>query len=533
MGSDFEKFEPPPTPTPTPTLHSTPTPSPTPTPTPTLHSYAISHTHSNTHTPLLCPLPHPLLHPNSTPTPSPTHTPTPTLLSYALSHTHSYTHTPLLGPLPHPLLHPHSTPLPSPTPTLHALSHTHSYTHTPLLRPLPHTLQHPHSTPTPSPTPTPTPTLHSHALSHSHSYTHTPLPHPLLHPHSTPTPSPTPTLTPTLHSYAHSHTHLHIHTHSHTNDHSHTACHHFKQILMMNGKEQRHTGVQWEETHFQSGEWMKTNGSKLERNKRVKKRRRTGKESLHQHHPRERASSRSSSRTMSPKDNKPKKTQKDSMTLLPCFYFVELSHSQAETDTAVWDLHETLTLHQTQHRDAALIVVGDFNPKSALPNFHQHITCPTRGERTLDHCYTPFKNSYKVQSRPPFGKSDYAAIFLMPVYKQRLKQKAPFQREVVCWTDKLVAALQDALDDTDWDMFRRSSDDVRMFTEVVVGFIRKLADDTGQKTTIRTFPNQKPRVDTTICDALRSHSTAYNTGITTRDMDKYKAEGCNSATGEN
>ncbi|KAF7700461.1 phospholipid phosphatase-related protein type 3a [Silurus meridionalis] len=69
---------------------------------------------------------------------------------------------------------------------------------------------------------------------------------------------------------------------------------------------------------------MKTNGSKLERNKRVKKRRRTGKESLHQHHPRERASSRSSSRTMSPKDNKPKKTQKDSMTLLPCFYFVEL-----------------------------------------------------------------------------------------------------------------------------------------------------------------------------------------------------------------
>ncbi|KAM9468697.1 phospholipid phosphatase-related protein type 3a [Clarias gariepinus] len=69
---------------------------------------------------------------------------------------------------------------------------------------------------------------------------------------------------------------------------------------------------------------MKTDRSKLERNKRVKKRRRTGKESLHQHHPRERASSRSSTRTMSPKDSKPKKPPKDSMTLLPCFYFVEL-----------------------------------------------------------------------------------------------------------------------------------------------------------------------------------------------------------------
>ncbi|KAI5620514.1 gastrula zinc finger protein XlCGF28.1-like [Silurus asotus] len=90
---------------------------------------------------------------------------------------------------------------------------------------------------------------------------------------------------------------------------------------------------------------------------------------------------------------------------------------QADTDTAVWDLHETLTLHQTQHRDAALIVVGEFNSanlKRALPNFYQHITCPTRGERTLDHCYTTLKKGYKAQSRPPFGKSDHAAIFMPP-----------------------------------------------------------------------------------------------------------------------
>ncbi|KAI5102918.1 hypothetical protein C0J45_6499 [Silurus meridionalis] len=107
---------------------------------------------------------------------------------------------------------------------------------------------------------------------------------------------------------------------------------------------------------------------------------------------------------------------------------------------------------------------------------HQHITCPTRGERTLDRCYTTFKNSYKAQSRPPFGKSGHAAIFLMPVYKQRLKQ-----REVARWTDQSVAALQDTLDDADWNMFRRSSDDVNMFMEAVVGFIGKLADDTVAK----------------------------------------------------
>ncbi|KAK3567779.1 hypothetical protein QTP86_026457 [Hemibagrus guttatus] len=34
---------------------------------------------------------------------------------------------------------------------------------------------------------------------------------------------------------------------------------------------------------------------------------------------------------------------------------------QADTDTALYKLHEALAQHQTQHRDAALIVAGDFN----------------------------------------------------------------------------------------------------------------------------------------------------------------------------
>lgn len=176
-------------------------------------------------------------------------------------------------------------------------------------------------------------------------------------------------------------------------------------------------------------------------------------------------------------------------------------------------------------------MAGDFNSanlKRAAPNFYQHITCPTRGVRILDHCYTLVKDGYKAQSRPPFGKSDHAAIFLMPKYKQRLKQDVPVRREVACWTDKLVAALQDALDDADWDMFRNSSDDdVSVFTEAVVGFIGKLAEDTVEKKTIRTFPNQKPWVDKTIRDALRSRTTAYNMGLASGDMELYKAASYN------
>ncbi|KAK1802532.1 hypothetical protein P4O66_004157 [Electrophorus voltai] len=199
---------------------------------------------------------------------------------------------------------------------------------------------------------------------------------------------------------------------------------------------------------------------------------------------------------------------------------------QANMDTALCELHEALTQFQAQHRDAALIVVGDFNSanlKSAMPNLYQHVTFPTRGNRTLDHCYTPYKDSYKALAHPPFGKSDHAAIFLLPKYKQRVKREAPVQREVARWTDQSVAALQDGLDDADWDMFCRSTDDVSEFTEAVVGFIGKLVDDTIPRTSIKTFPNQKLWVDRTIREALNSRTAAYNAGIISGNMDEYKS----------
>ncbi|KAK1789900.1 hypothetical protein P4O66_002204 [Electrophorus voltai] len=61
---------------------------------------------------------------------------------------------------------------------------------------------------------------------------------------------------------------------------------------------------------------------------------------------------------------------------------------QANMDTALCELHEALTQFQAQHRDAALIVVGDFNSanlKRAVANLYQHVTFHTRGNRTLLH----------------------------------------------------------------------------------------------------------------------------------------------------
>ncbi len=69
---------------------------------------------------------------------------------------------------------------------------------------------------------------------------------------------------------------------------------------------------------------------------------------------------------------------------------------QADTSLALSKLHDELTGYINKYPDAASIIAGDFNIASlrqVMPNFLQHISCPTRGPNTLDHCYTQFKKA--------------------------------------------------------------------------------------------------------------------------------------------
>ena len=131
------------------------------------------------------------------------------------------------------------------------------------------------------------------------------------------------------------------------------------------------------------------------------------------------------------------------------------------------------------------------NLKTRLPKFYQHIDCTTRAGKTLDHCYSNFRNAYKALPCPPFGKADSKSILLLTAYRQKLKQEAPVLRSVQRWSDQSDSTLQDCFDHVDWDMFRiASNNNIDEYADSVSEFITKCIGDVAPTASIKTFPNQ-------------------------------------------
>ncbi len=172
---------------------------------------------------------------------------------------------------------------------------------------------------------------------------------------------------------------------------------------------------------------------------------------------------------------------------------------QANTDQALRELYGNIGEQETAHPDAAFVVMGDFNKanfRTIAPKYFQHITINTRGDRALDHCYTPFWDAYKSLPRPPFGKSDHSSFLLLPAYRQKLKREAPALRTIQCWSDQSNSILQNCFDHMDGDMLRAASDDdIEAYSDSVTCFIRKCIEDIVLTKTIRIYPNQKPWIN--------------------------------------
>ncbi|KAI4891143.1 hypothetical protein NFI96_005363 [Prochilodus magdalenae] len=122
--------------------------------------------------------------------------------------------------------------------------------------------------------------------------------------------------------------------------------------------------------------------------------------------------------------------------------------------------------------------------------------------------YLLLRCTYKPLPRPAFGKADHTSILLLPAYRQRLKQAKPVLRSVYQWSKGAIFTLQDCFKTTDWQMFGDAAGtDINEYTDSITSYISKCTDDIVPKINVRTFPNQKPWIN-----------TAYNTG----DLESYK-----------
>lgn len=163
------------------------------------------------------------------------------------------------------------------------------------------------------------------------------------------------------------------------------------------------------------------------------------------------------------------------------------------------ELYSTINGLEIAHPDSAFIVVGDFNRvnmRKVLPKFYQHINFPTRGDQTLDHCYSTLKDSYKPLPHPAFGKGDHISILLLPAYRQCLKQEKTVSKTVHKWSEDAISTLQDCFESTDWQMFQDAAgDNIQEYTDSVICYINKCTEDVVPSINVKSFPNQKPWVN--------------------------------------
>ncbi|XP_061135712.1 dihydrofolate reductase isoform X3 [Syngnathus typhle] len=106
-----------------------------------------------------------------------------------------------------------------------------------------------------------------------------------------------------------------------------------------------------------------------------------------------------------------------------------------------------------------------------LPGYRQHVTCPTRGAQTLDHCYTVIKDAYHSAARAALGLSDHCLVHLIPAYRQKLKTSKPVVRTVRKWTVESRQDLQACFDCTDWGVFEAATSDLHELTDTVASYI--------------------------------------------------------------
>ena len=162
---------------------------------------------------------------------------------------------------------------------------------------------------------------------------------------------------------------------------------------------------------------------------------------------------------------------------------------------AVNQLADQVLAVENANPDSAVIVVDDFNHtclSKALPRYKQHVDCPTRKDKTLDHCYTVYKGAYHASARAPPGKSDHNTIILIPAHIQKLKTAKSAKMTVKKWSPESPEALRGCFECTDWSVFEHACTDLDEYTDIVTAYVSFCVKSCIPTRTVCVYANDKP-----------------------------------------
>ena len=174
-------------------------------------------------------------------------------------------------------------------------------------------------------------------------------------------------------------------------------------------------------------------------------------------------------------------------------------------------LHYTNEL-ETDFPDTLRIICGDFNKckaQKAMKGYHQHVTCPTRGQNTLDLLFTNVKNSHSCKRLCALGRSDHNLIYLHPEYRPLTQREPPVEKVVTSWTRQAWDTLRASLECTDWSVLTEDARDVTEAADTVTSYINFCVESCVPKKTIKLFSNNKPWVNREVKQVLNKKKIAF------------------------
>lgn len=179
---------------------------------------------------------------------------------------------------------------------------------------------------------------------------------------------------------------------------------------------------------------------------------------------------------------------------------------EADVSTAASLLLHSINNHQRAHPEGVHIIAGSFNKadlQSVLPNFHQHVSCPTSGDRV----YSNINQAYRGT---PLPHVDHRSLFLVPAYSPLCRPVKPTVKTITSWPKGSLHQLQSCFETTRWEVFHH--EDLVVFSETVLDYIRFCIGNVTVDKTIRIYPNQKPWMTRQVRMLLHARHSAFRSG---------------------